>query len=1177
MKNNKFIATSIASMMLFAGMAMPKSLAAGSSEIRYAKNSGYLTSDSSAIVVGLTNGDKDLTQDELRQLINDKYGLTVQDLTDTGSKIRFTTGESATLVIYGDVEADGKIDLYDAQATFDHYRGNATLTDAKFRAADTVEETSGDDVIDLYDAQRLFDIYRGSHTGLVVDTPKLPEDVPTKIDTNVHIEPVDEYINNVNEGHFKVNIKLDKGLEEATTYTIEVLDKGGKELSPTTPFMSDSKVEFNASTATEISIETELNFSDSSLTDNTYTIVLKDKDGNIVATKTVQKVSDRDTTDPELLPAAVKIKTNRKDSHIGELSFQGHGGTEVTKIYYAVVDLTNSGSMDKTKLIDVANHEKNKVKTMTIIGNKLDLTEISNTLTEATAAKVMFVVLDKYGNVNASTEGTSGVYEAVITTGVEKDAEKTPKTVSMVATSTNGTAVTLTATITPDGTPTSTLYTVRLYDEQGNIVAEDTKVAVSTNQPVTTTFTVDKPGKYHVGALVQGKSDGTTKESEELISDKNIAVKQLSAPSAIAFAEKENDNTDRKGTLTWTGVSDDEAEVLKDYTVTFYKYVTEDKEFVKDTSFGSSGVVTVSSDSIENGKMKSDITTLNPNTVYRVKIVAEVDNTATKNTLNSEEIESESFFILHAKSLLDKESIGKNSITLKVNRNETTKEPSLVKKFNFEKAPTYDINIWVKSANDETNESKRNWKTIKNVPVVKSDDKYDYLVIDGLEADGVTYFFRLILNYEGKSDAAVKDPAEVAPDEVSMETNKLIPSLTDLTVVDSTALEGEPTAQTLKEDNTIYFKDNTEVYIKKNGKDYHITGLNNPTGYEDPDNLLKTLSNLKQSSVTAKDAVKVNDIIRAISADKVTVELKTEGTANGSGVSSTDFRDFGTIENKSLEIIGNGFQQGIVATVKGGDVLLKTEGADFDVSQVNVDSNHKIIAAKGVELYLLDEDVTQMPAVEVTEDATICGVKVAGSTEYSVTNTNEFTVGATSNKLTLETEAPLTVTVNQPRDKSNSIQSGDIEIIAKGNVTLTPSASISMTGNVAVTTTDGNVTLTSVPAEVSKKITLNYTDKVAHTVTVKSNKVPDAIGKITDISTTGVTLKTNLTKSDINGTMSDEEKLTAAEFLNSFGIEEDSNDPVTFKYNSADKTVTISWAAPVNTQNRSVKNLTINL
>ena len=167
MKKKTLLCTTIAGTMFIAGLAMTN-VNAASINAQAKISANYLAKGEHTVLVQLTNGETKLTKADVEALINAKYAakdmavevenilpLQADGTVGTGAKVKLTDGTELTVILYGDVNGDGKITVEtDAQKIFEYSMGSAELTEAEKLAADAVlaGETG-----DIYDAQRIFE------------------------------------------------------------------------------------------------------------------------------------------------------------------------------------------------------------------------------------------------------------------------------------------------------------------------------------------------------------------------------------------------------------------------------------------------------------------------------------------------------------------------------------------------------------------------------------------------------------------------------------------------------------------------------------------------------------------------------------------------------------------------------------------------------------------------------------------------------------------------------------------------------------------------------------------------------------------------------------------------------------------------------------------------------------
>ena len=956
MKGNKLIATSIASMMLVAGMAMPKALAATTTESRYTKN--YIDSNTYAIAVGLANKDTVLTKSELSDLVK-THGVILSSVTDpsnkeitseeaqvpNGSIVTLSTGNKATVVLYGDVEADGKIDLNDVQAIFDASTRKRTLSGATFKAADVEVETSGDAKVDLNDVQRAFDyLYNTSamENGLVVANPKLPENNST-FDENINLILTDEYVNNVNESSFPVKVSLNKALDTQKNYTLSVVDSKGNEV------VTGPSVTFDPTSGeTVISIDKTLSFA-SVADDGTFTIVLKEGT-NVVASKTVQKISDKGP-----FPIATKIVTNRYNSILGQLGFSSLGSSDIVKVYYQV----GGSKPNATTLVKAQN-----TKTLSVYGNKLDLTDLDATLTHEQPATVYFVVENSKGNIADPTN----VYTATIakdTTDVK--AEKIAKSISPTATG-NKTYTTITAGANFE-TDANSVKEYYLYNN-GNLVDAN----------ATGVFNVTEPGNYTVGVVVKGKTTGETTDSEELKSQDPIVVNKLDKVSGIKFTELKQVNpvSDPNGKLTWNS-SDSEA--IAKYVVTLYKF-----NGTKFDAVQPSTDVTRTQD--DNHLVKELNVKLDPNTLYKATIQTISVGGATYLELNSDLAETDTYFFVLSENVFNNAApVSSTEIMLDVD------------KTNFKlgnEAISYDVEVWATVGGEGVDSHLERIDTRRNViPTDKSTNTIDKLLINNLKP-GTNYEFVLIVRV---GNASAQSPKHTK----ATTTMSTLPSLQNLTVATKETNKDLPSG--------FVALDNSDIYIGNVKVDNTVT-------YEESKAI--ALLKLVLPSLVPGDKVSVTN-------DSVSVTILSKGTEAQGTLKSRSFGNLGeatleitgngfeqtvtTQSAKKVVLKGSGSRfdvAGVQANdivVENGVVITKAPTSAFKVENQAV-VEHVSVSAEGGDAVISTSNNGASVNVKSTNEAS----------KLTLTNENEEPVIVTIESDSAGSESNLSVKVSAHGD-----------------------------------------------------------------------------------------------------------------------------------------------------------------
>lgn len=120
------------------------------------------------------NSDQTVTKQFLLKEFN-KAGITVEneaelkDVIGTGTLIK-TKNRTYTVLVYGDVNGDGYVDVFDAQSVMRHYvhEGQYTLTGINAIAGNV---NNNDDEADMFDSQRILRFHVGFEKRLVVNEP----------------------------------------------------------------------------------------------------------------------------------------------------------------------------------------------------------------------------------------------------------------------------------------------------------------------------------------------------------------------------------------------------------------------------------------------------------------------------------------------------------------------------------------------------------------------------------------------------------------------------------------------------------------------------------------------------------------------------------------------------------------------------------------------------------------------------------------------------------------------------------------------------------------------------------------------------------------------------------------------------------------------------------------------
>ncbi len=153
--------------MLISGLHLPKVNAA---ELNAKANFqlGTVLSGKYTMTVALSNKLQSLTVEDIKTLVESKLGenvfnkvtfnnktLTNKDTVPTGSVIEITGGIKVTVIIYGDVNQDGKVNAVDASAVLKHAAKVNLIKDEAAKEAADVTYQGKDGVINAQDASQI--------------------------------------------------------------------------------------------------------------------------------------------------------------------------------------------------------------------------------------------------------------------------------------------------------------------------------------------------------------------------------------------------------------------------------------------------------------------------------------------------------------------------------------------------------------------------------------------------------------------------------------------------------------------------------------------------------------------------------------------------------------------------------------------------------------------------------------------------------------------------------------------------------------------------------------------------------------------------------------------------------------------------------------------------------------
>ena len=555
---------------------------------------------------------KDLVESDLFEgkvsTINGTAIPSLETVVCTGDKFTTTDGTEYTVIVYGDVDGDGKITSLDALQIQKNTVGdaNVSLNDVQRESADVINDGNVNALDAL--AIRKYAVNMGDFGNSVIN--ELPEKEEVIQESNYTISLKDSaYINNKNSSDAKLNISLKETLDEEAKLKLEISDKDGNKLE-----LVNEEITIPAHTDFVDGLQLE-DLSD--LPDGTITINLYDGE-TIVATLNVEKNT--------VTPNVAKVSTNRTSTKEATLSLEKCGESDITKVNYIVKAIDN-GSETAT--------DEELTNSINVENGKLENVVIAQNLETGKAYKIFYVVENKYGS-------KSEIKEAVITS--DSTSVSTEKAVDKIE------APDLNAGETDfswEQKEADKTYIVTLYRDGVAIAEEETTDLTKGFEEEMKTA-----GTYKVSVVVKGAEDGTSKNSAA-VESAEVTVTKLNPVENVKFENGE----DAKVVLSWTNsYSKDD---FASYDIKIYT-VNEKGELVE------SGISVNGANTDAQGNVINEVeVNLAPNTIYvaKVKLNANADQSA---VLGSDEAKSEEFYIVEAPNM-NSAVKGATSVTFTIN------------------------------------------------------------------------------------------------------------------------------------------------------------------------------------------------------------------------------------------------------------------------------------------------------------------------------------------------------------------------------------------------------------------------------------------------------------------------------------------------------------------------------
>ena len=490
----------------------------------------------------LENADSTVTVKDVKsefknlELIN---GIAVTDenaVLKTGDTFK-ADGTEYTILVYGDVNKDGRVTTRDALLTQQFVLGeNADALQNE--VADVINDAS----ITTRDALQIQQFILGNSENIINKVPDTEE--PEEEDSIYSVSVNDNgFVNTENEGATILKVSLSETFNEAKTLNVNV--KGAKEgQTATGSVVIPAHTNYVEGTGIDLS----------SIDDGKLEIELLDGE------EVVAKVSaEKNTVEPN----ATNILTNRVSTKSATISLEACGESDITKVHYVVVKSTDSEP-----------DEEDLVNEISISGNSISDVNVSNELETKTAYKVFYVLENSYGS--------KSEMKSVMITSDSEDVEQAEKVEEITVPDLEQTTV---AEFSWTGVQGAN-YIATLYKD-GKAVATKT-VTNADGTDLTVDFTTDmtEEGTYKIAVYAEATENTTASEVTE---SEEVKVTKLTAVTGLEFR-----NEDNKVILSWANSNDKDS--FKEYKIELY---TIDEEGKESLSYTVSPAVTSDKNEVE--------------------------------------------------------------------------------------------------------------------------------------------------------------------------------------------------------------------------------------------------------------------------------------------------------------------------------------------------------------------------------------------------------------------------------------------------------------------------------------------------------------------------------------------------------------------------------------------------
>ena len=425
-------------------------------------------------------------------------------------------GTEYTVIVYGDVNKDGKINSSDALLV-EEYSSEMTNLDAiQLEAADVMN----DGKVNSLDSLRIKEYSAELVTPIINKVPDAEkEDVKSNYEITVN---QNGKISNQNANKVKLKVKIEKTLDSEKTFTLKVIGADGEEVVIAKDVdQKDLKIPAHTD---QIEVNVDLS---------------KIPDGKIVGTMQVQddKTETKFTTEKSTIaPKATNIITNRISTKSATLSLKSCGNTDIAKVYYEVV----KNEAEKPSKIE---------KEITANNGEVSNVNIAEDLETDTAYDVWYVIEDSFGSKSEPQKVT------ITSDSAQVNKEKAVKEVKLKEELNKVSTAEFTWEATEGKTYVTTLYKDGKAVETKNV----------TEGSVEYTAQMAQEGTYKVEVYVEGTA---MKKNSDTTTSKEVKVEKLPAVTDLSFKNENN-----KIILSWKNANKEE-----DFSKYKIELVTIDKD-----------------------------------------------------------------------------------------------------------------------------------------------------------------------------------------------------------------------------------------------------------------------------------------------------------------------------------------------------------------------------------------------------------------------------------------------------------------------------------------------------------------------------------------------------------------------------------------------------------------------